>query len=376
MEGKNVSGKLVRGKFNYVLLALFALMLLAMLLPFVGRTLSSGESLNYSGYDMMGSADSVVVEGKDARKVLRDESDSPRHEFPHLYAILMVVAAVGVGMCVLDRKGFSCLLMGLLCGLTALGMTVALMMVIPNVYHLPESFMEGVELPTITDRVQWGLYAAMGLGVLATGWSIYGLLKRERGKTEAIPVNIITRVGVLAAFSAVLYYIPGIPVIPPIYKLDFSTLPVLLGGFSMGVWPGLAILLIKDLTGLLHSSSMGVGEIADFIASASLMIPAVLIYRKHHTFKGAITGLGVGLVVMLAASALANYLIMIPFYVQVMNMPLDAILGQIARTIPAVDSLWKLILLATIPFNLLKGVVLCLITIVLYKRLAPFLKSV
>jgi riboflavin transporter FmnP len=34
------------------------------------------------------------------------------------------------------------------------------------------------------------------------------------------------------------------------------------GGFAMGPLAALLILLIKDLTGLLHSNSMGVGEIA------------------------------------------------------------------------------------------------------------------
>ena len=72
---------------------------------------------------------------------------------------------------------------------------------------------------------------------------------------------------------------------------------------------------------------------------------------------------------------LVNYFIMIPFYVNVMNMPLDVILSMIAKVIPGVDTLPKLILMATSPFNLLKGVVLAAVTFLLYKRLSPLLKS-
>ena len=40
-----------------------------------------------------------------------------------------------------------------------------------------------------------------------------------------------------------------------------------------------------------------------------------------------------------------------------------------------VDSLWKMILLAVVPFNLLKGIVLSIVTILLYKRISPLLKQ-
>ena len=58
-----------------------------------------------------------------------------------------------------------------------------------------------------------------------------------------------------------------------------------------------------------------------------------------------------------------------------MNMPAEAIVSMIGKVIPAVDSLPKLIAFATVPFNLLKGVVLSAITFLLYKRLSPLLKG-
>lgn len=192
---------------------------------------------------------------------------------------------------------------------------------------------------------------------------------------KTVSAKLIARVGVLGAIAALLFLIPGIPIVPPIYKLDFSTVPVLLGGFSLGYVPGLLILLVKDLVGLTNSSSMGVGELADFLASAAMMLTAVAIYRRHHSRRGALIGLIAGTAVMTAAAALINYYIVIPFYVAAMNMPAEAIVSMIGKVIPAVDSLPKLIVFATTPFNLLKGVVLSVITFLLYKRLSPLLKG-
>lgn len=190
---------------------------------------------------------------------------------------------------------------------------------------------------------------------------------------KKVSVDVLARIGVLGAIASLLYLWPEIPVIPPIYKLDFSTLPVLLGGFAMGPVSSLFILLIKDLTGLLHSSTMGVGELADFLCSGLFVVSACLVYRRERTRAGALKGMALGIVVMVAAGALANYFIMIPFYMKVMNFSAEAIVGMIANVIPAVDSMGKLILLATAPFNLLKGVVLCLVTLLVYKRLSPLL---
>ena len=183
----------------------------------------------------------------------------------------------------------------------------------------------------------------------------------------------IARIGVLGALSAILYMFPEIPVIPPIYKLDFSTMPALLAGFSMGPIAAVLVTLIKDITGLLHSSSMGVGELADFIMSGSFAVVATLLYAKGRSIKSAVWGMAAGTAAMALAAAAANFWIMIPFYSGAMGMPVDTIVGMIAKTVPAVDSLGKMILLAVVPFNLLKGVVLSVVGGVIYRYVKPLL---
>ena len=174
-----------------------------------------------------------------------------------------------------------------------------------------------------------------------------------------LSVQYMTRIAILGALSAVLFPLE-IPIVA-FYKLDFSTLPAL------------AILLIKDLSRLAYSSSMYVGELADFIMSAAFILPASLIYRKHKTRKTALVGMAVGTLCMIVVSVLVNWKMMIPFYMTAFNMDMEAIIGMAQKALPFVDTEWKVLLYVTAPFNLLKGFVLSLLTFVLYKRLSPML---
>ena len=186
-------------------------------------------------------------------------------------------------------------------------------------------------------------------------------------------VGNLTRIAILAALASILFLVE-IPVVA-FYKLDLSNLPVLLGTFSMGVIPGLVILLLKSLIGLLHSSSVGVGELADFIMGAALIIPAGLIYHRNKTRKNAVIGMAAGTVCMVVIGILTNKFILLPFYIQFYPFvqSMDDILKM--AKVGGIDTEAKLLLLITGPFNLLKGVVLSLVTALIYKPLSPILHA-
>ncbi len=182
-------------------------------------------------------------------------------------------------------------------------------------------------------------------------------------------VAVMTRIAILAAAASILFLIE-IPIVA-FYKLDLSNLPVLLGAFSLGPVPGLIILAIKSAVGLLHSSSAGIGELADFVMGAALVLPAAVIYHRNKSRKSAIIGMAVGTVCMVVAGVLMNKWVMLPFYMGAFHMDMDGIIK--AAKVAAVDSEWKLLLLVTGPFNLLKGVVLSIVTGLIYKPLSPIL---
>ena len=188
-------------------------------------------------------------------------------------------------------------------------------------------------------------------------------------KKKWFSVTVMTRIALLTAAASVLFLVE-IPVVA-FYKLDLSNIPVLLGAFSMGTLPGVLILGLKSLIGLLHSSSAGIGELADFIMGAALIIPASVIYHRNKTRKNALLGMAAGTVCMVIAAVAVNKWIMLPFYMKAFHMNMVAILAFAG--VNGVDSELKLLLLITGPFNLLKGLVLSLVTGVIYKPLSPLL---
>lgn len=193
----------------------------------------------------------------------------------------------------------------------------------------------------------------------------------NKRSTSLLTTRQMATVAILAAIAAVLFMIE-IPVIL-FYKLDLSSLPVLLGTFAMGPLPGTLILLVKALLGLLHSTSQGVGELADFIMGFAMLLPAGLVYQHLKSRKGAIVGMILGSIVATVVAVLTNYYLMIPFYSTAYGMPVEAIVGMGAAVVPAVDSAWKFVLLITAPFNVLKWVVISIVTALLYKPLSPVL---
>ena len=186
-----------------------------------------------------------------------------------------------------------------------------------------------------------------------------------------LSVATMTRIAILAASASILCLIE-IPIVA-FYKLDLSNIPVLLGAFSMGPVPGVIILALKSAIGLLHSSSAGVGELADFVMGAAMVVPAAIIYHRQKNRKNAIIGMAVGTVCMVVAGVLMNKFVMLPFYMGAFHMDMEAIISF--ANVGGVDTEWKLLLLITGPFNLLKGAVLSAVTFLIYKPLSPILHS-
>ena len=193
----------------------------------------------------------------------------------------------------------------------------------------------------------------------------------QNNRKSLLTTRELSTIAILAAISAVLFMIE-IPVVL-FYKLDLSSLPVLLDTFAMGPVPGTLILLVKALLGLLHTTSQGVGELADFIMGFAMLLPAGLIYKHMKSRKGAIVGMAVATVVATVVAVLTNLYIMIPFYGAAYGMPVEAIVGMGQAILPAVDSVGKFVLLITAPFNILKWVVISVVTALIYKPLSPIL---
>ena len=185
--------------------------------------------------------------------------------------------------------------------------------------------------------------------------------------------NYIVKIAILGAASWLIMLLEfALPIFPSFLKFDFSDIIALIGSLALGPLAGVLIELVKNLIHLLQTHTAGVGELANFIVGSAFVGVAGLFYKSNKTKKGGVIGLALGIVSIIVVGALVNYFITIPLYSKFL-VPFDVIISMSAEVVPAINSRFTLILYAFCPFNLLKGVVLMLITLPIYKRLSPFL---
>ena len=136
-------------------------------------------------------------------------------------------------------------------------------------------------------------------------------------------------------------------------EYDPADVPILIGTFAFGPAAGLLLTLVVSVVqGITVSAGSGPwGILMHFVATGSMAVVAGLVYKKHHSFKGAIAALGFGALTMTVVMVPLNLLIT-PIY-----------------TGASVQFVAGMLLPAIIPFNLIKSVVNCVVTFIVYKHI-------
>ena len=207
------------------------------------------------------------------------------------------------------------------------------------------------------------------------------------GTTTSKPTSAIRRIGktrymvqvaMLAAIATVLMLFDfPLPFAPSFYQIDLSELPVLIGAFAMGPAAGALIELVKVLLNLVlnGTDTAFVGEFANLLIGCSLVVPAGLIYQRKKTRTSAIIGMISGTVLMAAVGGFLNAYLLLPAYAAAFGMPIDSLVSMGSAVNAAITNLPTFCLFAVVPFNLVKGVVVSVITLVLYKHISRILKG-
>ncbi len=189
----------------------------------------------------------------------------------------------------------------------------------------------------------------------------------------------MVEVAMLSAIAIVLmlFEFPLPFIAPPFYELDFSEVPILIGAFAIGPAAGVVIEAIKILLNLVINGTItaGVGEMANFIMGVAFVLPASLIYKHKKTKKTAVIGLVTGTLTMTVVACFVNTLILLPAYGKAFGMPVEAFVEMAAAIHASIDSMAGFAMLCVAPFNLLKGVLVSVITMLLYKHISPILKG-
>ena len=210
--------------------------------------------------------------------------------------------------------------------------------------------------------------------------------EKNTSKTAAIQVGTqttgkaryLTVIALMAAISYILAFLEvPMPLAPSFARMDASDVPALLTTFALGPVAGVLTELVKVLLNLVINGTQTafVGEFANFVMGCMFVLPASLIYKMKKSRKHAVIGLAAGTVIMSVVAVFINALVLLPAYAKAFGMPIDAFVEMGSAINPAINSLWTFVVLAVAPFNLIKGVLVSVITVLLYKHISPILKG-
>lgn len=194
-------------------------------------------------------------------------------------------------------------------------------------------------------------------------------IKNNQGKTK---ITKLTVTAMLTAIAVVLQYIEvSVPLVPSFLKLDFSDIPELIGAFVISPMYGVIICFLKNLIHLPMTSSVAVGELSNFILGAVFVFVAGMIYKRNKTKKNALIASLTGAIAMAVLSVVTNYFVVYPVYAQLWaGGDMQVILNMYKAILPASDTLLKSLIIFNLPFTFVKGIIVAIVTMIIYKPLS------
>ena len=162
----------------------------------------------------------------------------------------------------------------------------------------------------------------------------------------------LVTMALMCAIGTLLSFIE-FPLLPGVtwLKFDASNMPAMVAGFAYGPAGGVAVGIV---TAIIHGLLMAdfTGALMNILVVTCFVLPAALIYKKKRTYKFAIIGLVFSIIAGVIGSIIGN-LLLTPSW---LGVPFDAVV--------------TLIIPVLIPFNLLKGLLNSVITLIVYKSIS------
>lgn len=167
----------------------------------------------------------------------------------------------------------------------------------------------------------------------------------------------LTILAMLAAFAYVTLCFLRFPIVL-FLKYEPKDVIITLGGFLYGPLAAFSVSLVVSFLEMLTISDTGwIGFAMNVLATCSFACTASYFYKKRHTLSGAVTGLLVGIALMVTVMLGWNY-ILTPLYMNQSRADVAAMLVPVF-----------------LPFNLIKGGLNGAITALLYRPLVQGLRK-
>lgn len=180
--------------------------------------------------------------------------------------------------------------------------------------------------------------------------------KTRKLKTKKLTTKKLTIIGMLCATAYAAAALGRIPLVL-FLKYDPKDIIIAISGLIFGPVTSFVIALTVSLAEMVTISETGIlGFFMNVISSCSFACTSAFIYRKRRKLSGAVAGLFCGWGCMVSVMMVWNYVVT-PIY---MGYPREAMM--------------ELLISAFLPFNLTKGGLNAVITLILYKPVITALR--
>ncbi len=214
--------------------------------------------------------------------------------------------------------------------------------------------------------------------LILVAWLFERIMRKKNGdKSRILSTKKIAMIGMFSAISGILYCFDfALPIAPTFYKLDFSELPALICGFAFGPVAGVLVEFLKVVIKLLlkSTSTAFVGDLANFLIGCMLVLPASVIYGFKKTKKMSRIALLTGVIVMTVFGTWFNAVYLLPTFSTLYGLPLDSIIAMGTAINGSVNNIYSFVIIMVAPMNIIKGTVVSVITLLVYKKLSRIIK--
>ncbi len=167
----------------------------------------------------------------------------------------------------------------------------------------------------------------------------------------------LTLIGMLSAMAYIVMLAVHVKVFN-FLTFDPKDAVISVGGFILGPFTAFLISFVVSLIEMFTVSETAyIGFFMNLISTSAFACTAAFVYKRVHTYKGAVIGLVLGILCSTAMMLLWNYIVT-PFY---MGVPRE----QVAAMLPTVF----------LPFNLVKGTINMALSLMIYKPLITVLRN-
>ena len=237
-------------------------------------------------------------------------------------------------------------------------------------------------MQTVTENVA---YVVIFLAVIVGCFLVAVLLEKGAQKKNGIsePIFNTRKLAMIGMFSAIamILHVLDFPIFfaPSFYKMDFSELPILVGSFAFGPVAGVMMEFVKILLKLCvkGTSTAFIGDLANFVVGCSLILPASAVYSFKKTKKSAMIACVIGTLFMTIFGTAFNAVYLLPAFSKFYGMPLDTILAMGTEVNPLAKegSIVSFVAACVAHMNLIKGTLVSVVTLLIYKPLSPIIKT-